>query len=210
MNYSLPAAALCLAGYVWWRIAMARRAEAWEESQRAGYRRRIAEDPKNIGAYEALGDSLHRAGRLEEARDAYLSALDAGSDASVLDKTRYKLRLVDDDLRARAQTQGRRASGRVLRERELEFCAQCGAPNPPQRRHCELCGALLPFDSYWDALRNRELLRASLEGLSILAVVGVVLTVFGFLPLDVKGAILIAAVIVVAWRLLKAIEGQRG
>lgn len=207
MNYALPMVALGLIGYVWWRIALVRRAAAWEESQRAGYRRRIAEDPKNIGAHEALADSLHRAGRLAEARDAYLSALEAGSDDLALEQARYKLRRVDDDIRARAQAHGRRSAPR---EREMEFCSQCGAPNPPQRRHCELCHALLPFNSFWDALRDRELQRASLESLCIFAVLAIVLTVFGFLPLDVKGVVIIAAVAVVAWRFLKAIEGQRG
>ena len=206
MSYTLLAVVLIAAGYVWWRIAMLRRAEAWEEEQRAGFRRRIAEDPKNLGAHEALAESLRRAGRLDEARDTCLSALDAIGDSPISERTRYKLRQIDADIRDRAQAHGRRAP----RQRELEFCSQCGAPNPPQRRHCELCDALLPFDSYWDALRSRELQRASLESLSIIAVVCVLLAFFGYLPLDIKGSVVIATVIVVAWRLLKAIDGQRG
>ena len=206
MSYTLLALVLGIAGYTWWRIAMLRRAEAWEEEQRAGFRRRIAEDPRNIGAHEALAESLHRAGRLDEARDTYMAALDAYGEELLTDRTRGRLRQVDAEIRDRAQARGRRAP----RQRELEFCSHCGAPNPPQRRHCELCGALLPFDSYWDALRSRELQRASLEGLSIIAVVCAVLAFFGYLPLDIKGSVIVAAIIVVAWRLLKAIEGQKG
>jgi hypothetical protein len=207
MIYTLSAVILGLVGYVLWRLASVRRAEAWEEELRAGYRRRIALDAKNIGAYEALAESLHQAGRLDEARDTYLAALEAGGGELPLERTQYKLRQVDFDIRARAQAKGRRGPAR---EPELVFCAQCGSPNPPQRRHCELCHTLLPFNSFWDALRSREIQRSSVEGLCILAVMAVALQIFGFLSFDVKGTVIIATLIVVSWRLLKAIDGQRG
>lgn len=204
--YFLLTLVVGLAGYVWWRIEIVRRAEAREESLREGYRRRIAEDPKNFSAYEALADSLHQAGRLQEARDAYLGALDVGGDGLLLDRTRYKLKQVDADIRERAQAKGRRSAPPP---KEMDFCPRCGAPNPPMRRHCELCNALMPFNSFWDALRNRELQRASWEGISIILILIVLLRILYFLPGDVQGVIVISATIVIAWRFLKAFDGAR-
>lgn len=194
-----------LAGYAWWRIDMVRRAEADEEQRREGYRRRIAQDPKNIGAHEALGESLHRAGRLEEARDAFMGALDAGADGHILDIARHKLKRVDDDIRERAQARGRRGP----KQREYEFCRQCGHPNQPHRRFCEMCQAALAFSSFFDALRNRELQRSSLEGICMIAIVLVLLRILSFIPTEIMGLIFISTLIVVAWRMLKSIDGSR-
>lgn len=207
MFYGALVLTLGIVGYLWWRLETARRAEAWEESQREGYRRRIAADPKNIGAHEALGDSLHRAGRLDDAREAYLAALEAGSDDRVADRTRYKLQQLDRDVRLRAQAKGRRGP---RPEPEMVFCHLCGAPNAPQRRRCDSCDAQLPFHSFREAFTNREVQRASLEGLCILLVLLLLLRVFEFFPLEIKGVVSIATIAVAAWRCLRAIEGRRG
>lgn len=199
--------AASLAGYIWWRIETVRRARAYEEHLRAGYRRRIADDRANIGAPEALGDSLHRAGRLEEARDAYMGALDAGCDSHVLDSTRHKLKRVDGDIRDRAQARGGRVAAR--QQREYEFCRQCGHPNQPHRRHCEMCQAALAFNSFGDAIRNREIQRSTLEGICMIAIVVVLLRIFYFLPTEIMAVIFMATIIVVAWRVLKSIDGRR-
>ncbi len=204
MNFFLAALLLGIAGYVLGRIVTARRAEARDEEQRAGYRRRIAQDPKNIGAYEALGDSLRRAGRLDEARDVYLGALDAGSDDHVQDTTRYKLKRVDEDIRTRA-----RGGSRVPVVREMEFCPRCGAPNAPERRHCETCRALLPLPSFWDALRDKEVLRSSLEGVCMIVIVLVLVRLLSFLPIEIQGLLIISTAIVAAWRILQSVEGRR-
>jgi tetratricopeptide (TPR) repeat protein len=185
---------------------MVRRGEVWEEDQRSSYRRRIEKDPKNVGAYEALGGSLYQAGRMEEAREIYLTALDAAQDERMLGSVRSKLKQVDADIRERAQAMGRRSP---RRPREREFCSRCGAPNPPLRRRCELCQASMPFNSYWDALRDKHLQRASLEGLCCVIIVVVLLRLLDFLPLDVRGAIIIATAIVVGWRFIQALDGAR-
>lgn len=206
MAYFLSALVLGVASYLWWRLEAARRAEAWEEGLRDGYRLRIAQDPKNLGAYESLGDSLRHAGRLSEAHDAYLGALDAGSEQSALDRTRYKIAQLDRDIRAQAQSQG---SGRAARpEPELVFCRQCGSPNPPLRRRCESCHAALPFHTFREALMSRDVQIASLESACIIIVLLIVLRVFYFLPLEIKGVVAISTTIVSGWRFLRAIEGK--
>ena len=206
MDYFLLAVMLALAGYVWWRLEAARRAEAWEESLRDGYRLRIAKDPKNVGAYEALGDSLRRAGRLPEAHEAYLGALDAGGDDSVLDRTRYKIAQLDREIRALAQSQGGRRA--AVPESEMVFCRQCGASNPPLRRRCENCHVALPFHTFREALASRDVQIASLESACIIVILVVLLRVFYFFPLEIKGVVAMSTIIVSGWRFLRAIEGK--
>lgn len=206
MDYFLLVAFLSVASYVWWRLESARRAEAWEEKQRDDHRLRITKDPKNVGAYEALGDSLRRAGRLDEAHEAYLGALDAGSDESVLDRTRYKIAQLDRDLRAQAQSRGGNRAAKP--EPEIVFCRQCGEANPPLRPRCANCHAALPFHTFREALMNRDVQIASLESACILVVLLIVLRVFYFFPLEIKGVVTISTVIVCGWRFLRAIEGK--
>lgn len=204
--YLLAAVILGVAGYCWWRLATARRAEAWEEGLRDGYRLGISKDPKNVGAYEALGDSLRRAGRLPEAHDAYLGALDAGSDGSVQDRTRYKIAQMDRDIRAQAQRRGGARASRP--DAELIFCRQCGAPNPPGRRRCEICHVALPFHTFREALMSRDVQIASLEGACIIVILFLLLHAFYFLPLEIKGVVAMSTIIVSGWRFLRAIEGK--
>ncbi|MDQ2686525.1 MAG: hypothetical protein M3Y28_01515 [Armatimonadota bacterium] len=206
MDYFLLAVFLGVAGYVWWRLEAARRTEAWEEKQRDDHRLRIAKDPKNVGAYEALGDSLRRAGRLDEAHEAYLGALDAGSDESVLDRTRYKIAQLDRDLRAQAQLRGGSRAAKL--EPEIVFCRQCGEGNLPLRPRCANCHAALPFHTLREALMNRDVQIASLESACILVVLLIVLRVFYFFPLEIKSVVTMSAIIVSGWRFLRAIEGK--
>lgn len=193
---------------VWFcaRGKAARREENAEEARRDGWRLRIAQDPMNIGAHEALGDSLRRAGRLEEARDAYLAALAARADESLLSTTRAKLRHTDDDLRDRAE--GR--TGKVPYSAEFAFCRRCGTPNPPHVRACDTCGGTLAYDTFWEALRDREVQRATWESVAVLCVLGLCLHIFFFLPTLVQGSVALSTIIVMGWRFLRALEGRRG
>lgn len=206
MAYFVLALTLGVVGYGWWRLEAARRTEAWEERLRDGYRLRAARDPKNVGAYEALGDSLRRAGRLSEAHEAYLGALDAGSDDSVLDRTRYKIEQLDRDLRAQAQRGG--AGRTATAEPEMVFCRQCGAANPPLRRRCENCHVALPFHTFREALASRDVQLASLEGACIVVILFILLRVFYFFPREIKGVVTISTIAVSGWRFLRAIEGK--
>ena len=194
-----------LLAYVVWRGLHTRRARSWDEAQRDGWRDKVAADPANCGAWEALGDSLRRAGRLDEARDAYVGALDAGGDSGLLDTTRAKLRSVEDDIR----TAARGGRGEV-RPAELVFCRTCGSPNSPMRTHCEMCGRTLTYATFADALRDPEVKSATLESAAVLLVLWLCLVVFAALPDLLKGAVALAAVMVIAWRFLRALDGNRG
>lgn len=188
-----------------WRGLSTHREKSWDETQRDGWRERIAADPANCGAWEALGDSLRRAGRLDEARDAYVGALDAGGDTALLDTTRAKLRSVEGDLRTAAR--GGRAE---VRPAEIVFCRTCGSPNSPLRARCEMCGRTLTYATFADALRDPEVRSATYESAAVLAVLWLCLQVFSELPDITKGAVALAAVMVIAWRFLRALDGNRG
>ena len=197
-------------GYVLWRVACDRRHEAWEEAQRQGYRDRIAANPSNAAAYETLGDSLHKAGRLQEARDCYLRACAILGNDTQTAKIDYKLKQLDEDIRDAAA--GSRSFLRELRQpvREVVFCRMCGAPNPPQKRRCALCRARLPYKTFFEAIKDRELQRASIEGICMMAICLILMALLAGLPIEIRGLLFISTVLVVGWRLLYAIDGRRG
>lgn len=209
MNFTLFVLALGITGWIWWRGSQARREEARLQNLQDEYRRRIQQDPRNSGAHEALGDALRQAGRLAEAQAAYLEALSVAglSDSPV--RLEYKLRQLDLDLRQQAERASAGLFGRSRSVREVYFCPSCNASNPPTSRYCENCFIRLPADSFWEALTDRETLRATAESFSVFIVIVLLLRVFDWFPLDVKGVVIIAAVIVLGWRFLKAIESPR-
>ena len=139
MDWGLLMLALMGAGFVWARVAQARRDEAQRAQEREGFRRRIAQDPKNAGAHEALGDSLRAAGQFPEAQAAYLGASEVAGAGPNSERVQYKLRQLDLDIRERAARQ----SGHAKAALDLYFCRQCGGANAPNRRICETCGAAL-------------------------------------------------------------------
>lgn len=198
------------AAWLWWRLETKKQEEEREEETRAGFQRRIAEDGRNAGAWEALGDSLRRAGRLEEARNAYNEALTVGDEQGTLDRTRSKREQIDRDLAEQTASAGPFWRRRPAPAREFYFCPVCGAPNTPRATRCESCQARLPAESFREALSDREILRSSLEGVIMIAVLGVVFRIFAAMPLEVKGVLIMSATIVLGWRFLKAIEGRRG
>ena len=202
MDWGVLALAVMLAGFVWAHVARLRRDEALRAAEREGLRRRIAQDPQNAGAHEALGDSLRTAGQFQEAREAYLAALTAAGDGPISERLQYRLRQLDLDIRERTA----RSSGRSAKPApDLFFCRQCGGANVPTRRVCETCGATLPYDTFQAALRDKEVLRASLESGACLVVMFAALTVAAAQPLEVKGCLIMSTVIVVAWRFLQAL-----
>jgi tetratricopeptide (TPR) repeat protein len=202
MGVTVLVLALVLAGYVWMRVAQARGAESDRERTREGYRRMIARDPRNVGAYEALGDSLRQAGRLAEARDCYQQALASCGEGIPDAQIHYKIRHVDLTLQERV-------FGAPSPDRELVLCPQCGATNPPSQRVCETCNTTMPYRQFREALRDKEIQRATWECAAVCLVLAVVLFVFQSLELDVKGVLVMAAIIVMAWRFLQAIGPKR-
>ena len=206
MDWGLLALTLALTGYVWGRIAQLRRDEAARAQGREGLRRRIAQDPQNAGTHEALGDSLRAASELSEARDAYLAGLTAAGDGPLSSRIAYKLHQLDLDRHKQAAGQ----SGHSARPTpDLFFCRQCGGANDPARRVCENCGATLPYDLFRDALRDKEVLRGSLEAGACVMVLCAALWVADAQPIEVKGCLVQSTVIVGAWRILQAVGGRR-
>lgn len=194
------------AGGLWARGEMARRERVRNEAHQDALRQLITRDPQNIGAHEALGDALRAAGRRQEARAAYHAALDAGADRLLDGSARAKLRALDDEQRAQA------AGRQPLRspQNELYFCRRCGAANPPAARACEACGETIGYDTFRDALRDPGVRQATWESAVMLGVVLLGVQVFTFLPVLLQGCVIISTLCVVAWRMLRAIEGRRG
>ena len=207
MDWGLLTLALIGAGFVWARVAQARRDEAHQEQGRDEYRRRIVQDPKNSGAHEALGDSLRASGQFQEAQAAYTDAVASAGEGVSSERIQYKLRQIDLDIH---EHEAHKSGHAAKSAPDLFFCRQCGGANPPLRRVCETCGATLPHDRFGDALRDKEVLRASAESAACVLVLFAALAVADAQPLEVKGVLIISTVIVVAWRFLQAIGGSRG
>lgn len=206
MLITLLVLGIVIAGGLWARGEITQRQLLRDEAHREALRRLIERDPQNIGAHEALGDSLRAAERLDEAEAAYHGALEAGADQFLDGSARAKLRGIDRERRARME--GRQPLHSP--QSELYFCRRCGTPNSPSARACEACGETIAYDSFRDALRDRTVRQATLESVVMLGVVLLCLQIFTFLPQLMQGAVVIAAVAVVAWRILRAIEGRRG
>lgn len=206
MLITLLIVGIAIAGRLWARGESARRDHARDEAHREALRRLIARDPQNIGAHEALGDSLRDAGRLEEAQTAYHGALEAGADRFLDGSARAKLRGIDREKRARGESRQPLHSPAG----ELYFCRRCGTPNPPDARACDACGETIGCDSFLDALRDPGVRQATWESAVMLGVVLLCFQVFQRLPVLVQASVLLATIAVIAWRLLRAIEGRRG
>jgi tetratricopeptide (TPR) repeat protein len=173
------------------------------EAERNAIQQRIESDPSNAGAYEALGDSLRRSGRLWEAAQAYRNALAAGTDSSVENTTAYKLAHVEQEIAAQGKSPASRAKP------EIVFCPACGATNEPYRKMCENCGDTLPYDSFAEALKDPGVRRASLEAIVMVVIVLAIVHFLSFLPTDIQALVVMATIIVGGYRLLKAIDGAR-
>lgn len=206
MFATLLVIAIAAAGTLWARGELARREQARDDAYQAALRRLIERDPQNTGAHEALGDALRAAGNFAEAETAYHAALEAGAGRPDDGSARAKLRGLDRDKHARLETRQPLRSP----QNELYFCRRCGAANPPDARACEACGETIAYDSFFDALRDPGVRQATWESVVMLCVVLLCFQVFSFLPLLAQGSVVIAALCVIAWRLLRAIEGRRG
>jgi hypothetical protein len=68
----------------------------------------------------------------------------------------------------------------------------------------------MPFNTFLEAIRDRELQRASVEGICMIAICLVLIALLSGLPIEIRGLLFISTCAVVGWRLLYAIEGRRG
>ena len=178
----------------------------------------LARIPVLPAAHEALGDALRAAGRLAEAVACYETALELEAQAAARGQPfgaglttgaglENKLRLA----RQEAAGGGQPGYGQTLATRQ-QVCRQCGSLNGPRDRACATCGALLPVDHFFDALRGdrmrRDIFREVADALAKLLVVLLALYIASWMSLEVKGVLLIATVAVLAHRFLRRIGGD--
>lgn len=208
-----------VAGWVAWTYYADRRETRGDDHRREEIvetRRRVAERlPDSPAAQEALGDALRAAGRPAEAVVCYEQALAREAEIDENGPQRAdtsvgienKLRLT----RTEVELAGRPAYGETMATRQ-QVCRTCGALNGPQTPNCAACGAPLPVDSFFDTLRNHQARRdiggQTAEFVAMMAVVLLALTIASWLPLEVKGVLLMSTTIVLAWRFLKRIGGD--
>jgi hypothetical protein len=180
-------------------------------------RQMLARNPGSPAAHEAMGDALRVEGDLPAAISAYEEALSlsklihAGSIASVSQVSggvENKLRLTKLEM---AQTQNPGKYGMTMQTRQ-QICRSCASLGQPQDRDCRNCGAPLPVDSVFDTLRH-EGIRQSLisEGIQsgiLLLVISIALLIASWMPIEIRGVIAIAALIVIPMRFLKKIGGD--
>jgi tetratricopeptide (TPR) repeat protein len=201
MGWLLLFLAVCAAVYVFYRTSVERQNERDEEAARENYRQRIARDPGNAAAREMLGDSLWNAGRLDEARDAYLAAVAVAGPHAPTERMQYRLRQLEQERMIR--------DGSAPPPRRDLLCPSCGEINVPTEKLCGNCGAALPTRTFREALRLPETIRAGKEVLAMLIVMGIAIQVFAAMPFEVKGCLIMATAIVCGWKFLQAIEGRK-
>ena len=177
-------------------------------------RRWLQNAPDSPLACERYGDALRAIDDLPGAIDAYEKALALTTENGAAGNTgsagwqpsggiENKLRLTRLDQASLANPD---QYGQSMRTRQ-QVCHACGLLAQPQDRTCTNCGAPLPVDTMLDVWQNK-LMRGEItsEVVQIAIKVAIVLfamTIASFLPLEVRGAIGIAAVIVIPFRLLK-------
>lgn len=96
------------------------------------------------------------------------------------------------------------------------MCRVCASLGLPEDRDCRNCGAPLPVDGFFDTLRHdgirQSLVREMVQAGIMLLVIGIALLIASWMPIEIRGAIAIAALIVIPLRLLKnsaAIDDRR-
>jgi ribosomal protein L40E len=169
--------------------------------------------PDSPASHEFLGDALRAGGRYEEARTAYETARRLMEEheprgaghigGGGLDN---KLRLVTLDI---AEEEERRASYRDRVNRREMVCRRCGYVNAPDASHCDRCEGGLLTNTVADAWRRDDirhpLLREVREGAAILFVVLLAVYLASWMPIEIKGVLLLSTVIVLVVKGLRAI-----
>lgn len=180
-----------------------KRAEERRDDQRrqqilALRQRYVGARPSDPVAQTMLGDALRQAGHPQAALEAYTQAeILFGSDPGRLELA-HKKRLVALEV---AESATPEQFNQTLQTRE-SVCRRCGGLNLPQHKECQHCGAALLVEGFWETAAKGGKLRGELvRELWPLAakalLVSVAVACASFLPLEVRGAVLIATIIVV-------------
>jgi ribosomal protein L40E len=215
---------LLLALVVYWLVrdylqdSIAGKQEKDQLARRTNLRRAmLARNPGSPAAHETLGDALRAEGDLPAALAAYEEALSLAKyiPAGAVDGgwlsgagLENKLRLTRSEM---AQRQDPEKFGMTMKTRQ-QVCRVCAALGQPEDRDCRNCGSPLPVDGFFDTLRH-EGIRHSLVGEAIqagvlLTVICIALLIASWMPIEIRGVIAIAALIVIPMRLLKKFGGD--
>jgi ribosomal protein L40E len=195
---------------IWWAVEwfQGRREEQQETARRARVlalrQQYVGLRPDDPVAQEKLGDALREAGFPEEAIAAYSTAerLHAGKPTGANLASKIRLTRLAASEKARPEL-----SRQTLQTRE-SVCRRCGTLNLPTVEVCAHCGAALLVSGFWETTTRGgkmrgELLREVWPLLGKAALVMLSVACASFLPWEVRGAVLIAAVIVVPIVMLK-------
>lgn len=160
--------------------------------------------PDDPVAQERLGDALREAGYPAEAIQAFATAerLHSGSPAGA--DLASKIRLTRLELTERTRPE---QLGQTLQTRE-SVCRRCGTLNLPHNEACSHCGAALLVSGFWETATKGgkmrgELMREVWPLLAKAALVVAAIACASFLRYEVRMAVLIAAVIVVPFAVLR-------
>jgi len=189
---------------VWWLVEVLQRhtEHAREETRRkevlALRQRYVGMRPNDPAAQTLLGDALRQAGYPEAALQAYTEAekLYAGAAAGADLAQKKRLTALDIDVKASPEK-----FGQTLQTRE-SVCRRCGALNLPNLQECAQCGAALLVEGFWETAAPGGKMRGDLlrevwpmVGKAALVIAAAVCATF--LPWEIRGAVLIATILVV-------------
>ncbi len=202
---------------VWSSVSDAHRdrSEARRQAQKIALRRRILENqPESVAAYEQLGDALRAANFPQDAADCFARAIALEAEHPATGSGMFAGSGLDNKLRLTrleaAQDAGltRATYGQTIRTRQ-QICRQCGMLGHPTDTECQVCGAPLPVDGFFDTLKNKKMVRSmtreTIEAMTMVFVIGIALSLASWMPMEIRATIAIAALPVIAWRFLKSI-----
>ncbi|MGO8671349.1 MAG: hypothetical protein ACLQVD_08315 [Capsulimonadaceae bacterium] len=199
-----------LMAWTWWRLGLRKRELQRASAERESLLRRIEKDPKNLGAYEALGDNFLRLRRIQEAVQAYLAALELarvdGADVKSEYQIKYKLRQIEI-----GQAAVQPFDPNAVRIENV-LCRSCGASNAPDSQRCETCGSVLLTNTFSNAFRLTFQVpherQAMLETAIMIAVILLIVSFVSILPNDFKGLLAVSASITLVGRLIWSLQAE--
>jgi len=207
---------LLAAAWLGWDYLQDRLAAHRDQERRAeGLRLRrqhLTHAPDSPAAHERLGDALREYGDLPEAIAAYEKAItlmaSTGAEGAgwvAGGSLENKIRLTRLEL---AQEESPEQYGLTLATRE-QTCRTCGTLAGPKDRRCPSCDTPLPADGFLETLRRPEfrhsILGEALHAGLLFSIVLIALVLASWMPIEVRGAIAISALIVLPIKLLKKI-----
>lgn len=204
--------ALLLLVLAWWLIELLQHhnEHAREEKRRQEIlklrQRYVGARPQDPAAQTMLGDALRQAGYPEAAIEAYSEAekLYGGAAAGADLAQKKRLTALDIEVKTRPEK-----FGHTLQTRE-SVCRRCGALNLPNLKECAHCGAALLVEGFWETAApggkmRGDLLKEVWPIVGKTALVMVATAAATFLPWEIRGAVLIATIIVVPLMWLRSV-----